>query len=433
MRISKGTKTISLDWGQNGGYGSLKLTSDGTFGYLAFLIDNPTFASQIKIGDVIQISQAGNNIGSGTVLGPYETFSNTTVESPHQDWTGIKGFKLSNNYELASGFPADLNIDGFIVTLQRGVTITGKQGRITSLVGFDNISTIPDGTYALVDNATGTGGTVTMSSGAIASFTPGSGYSLGDVYAEGYGNRFTVASIGPSGLRITGIGGTGGGLFAPTGSPSEYFGGIADFEMGVWSSGDSGTVPDISGSNHTLGLNDSTYSGSVDYYRFYNNSAQANDPTWPMNGTSTLAIMGWFSFETFGGSTSIVTQNNGGGGWSLRIDGSGSEINLVKYNVADQRITLDTTLTTNQWHFISVCQDVEAMDFVIDGTRYTLTGSATPFSNDGAPVRLQYDSYVSGDQNVKMSMRDVKIVSSIPLSYADLMQVWSTTKANYGY
>ena len=202
MRISKGTKTISLNWGQNGGYGSLKLTSDGTFGYLAFLVDNPTFASQIKIGDIIQISQAGNNIGSGKVLGPYETFSTDTVSDPTQDWTGIKGFKLDNNFELAPGFPANLNIDGFVVTLQRGVTITGKPGRITSLAGFDDISTIADGTYALVDNATGTGGTVTMSGGAIASFTPGSGYSLGDVYAQGYGNRFNVTSIGPSGVRF---------------------------------------------------------------------------------------------------------------------------------------------------------------------------------------------------------------------------------------
>lgn len=145
-RIAKGTKTISLDWGQNGGYGSLKLTSDGTFGYLAFLVDNPTFASQIKVGDVIQINQAGNNIGSGTVLGPYETFSNTTVESPHQDWTGIKGFKLSNNYELAPGFPADLNIDGFVVTLQRGVKIIGglRLGATSTPPPSGATITIPD-------------------------------------------------------------------------------------------------------------------------------------------------------------------------------------------------------------------------------------------------------------------------------------------------
>lgn len=28
-RITGGTKTISLDWGQNGGYGSLKVTGYG--------------------------------------------------------------------------------------------------------------------------------------------------------------------------------------------------------------------------------------------------------------------------------------------------------------------------------------------------------------------------------------------------------------------
>jgi len=320
--------------------------------------------------------------------------------------------------------------------------ITGKPGLITSLVGYDNISGIPDGTYDLVDNATGTGATVTMSGGAIASFTPGSGYSLGDVYASGYGNRFTVASIAPSGTRITGglrVTGpaTGPTLYTPTGTPSQYFAGAGDFEMGVWNPSDPANVVDISGNNHSMGFNDQTYSGNVNYAHFLNNSAQANDVTWPTVPGSTLAITGWFAFAGFNsGSTSMVTRTNGGpNGWAFRVDYSGTQVNLVKYGADDQSITLNTPLTTNTWHYISVAQNGTSVVFNIDGTAYSRSGNPAPFNDDGggAPVRLQYDPYTGGNQNIEMWMRDVKIISSNALDAAALLALWNIQKGDYGY
>jgi len=224
----------------------------------------------------------------------------------------------------------------------------------------------------------------------------------------------------------------GGSLYIPTVAPQALFVGEADFEMGAWSAGDPGTVPDISGYNHSMGLNDNA-AGNANWYHFLNNSAQANDPTWPVLDVR-LTIMGWFAFGSFNsGSTSIVTRTNGGGGWALRVDGGGTQINLIKYNTLDQRITLGAPLTTNQWHYISVSQNGSSVIFNVDGQLYTTTGSAVPFDNDGgAPVRLQYDPYQGGNQNVEMWMRDVKI---LPFEYdaAWLFSYYNSLKTGYGY
>jgi hypothetical protein len=318
--------------------------------------------------------------------------------------------------------------------------ITGKPGLITSLVGFDDISTIPDGTYDLVDNSTGTGGTVTMSGGAIASFTPGSGYSLGDVYAEGYGNRFTVSSIAPSGTRITGgirfVGVPTASLYIPTVAPANLFVGEAVFEMGAYNPFvDPALVPDLSGYDHSMGLNNND-SGNANWYHFYNNSAQANDWSWPTVDGHALTLMGWFAFASFnpGGSTSLITRTEGiSTGWALRVDDNGSTINLVKYGSADQTVALNTPLTTNTWHFISVSQLENLLIFNINGTTYVTTGSSTPFTDDGgSPVRLQYDPYTSGNQNIEMWMRDIKI---LPFGYDAtwLLNYYNTLKVGYGY
>jgi hypothetical protein len=238
------------------------------------------------------------------------------------------------------------------------------------------------------------------------------------------------------GLRLAGLS-SGPTLYTPTGSPSQYFAGAADFEMGVWNPSDPANVVDISGNNHSMGFNDQTYSGNINYAHFLNNSAQANDWTWPTAPGSTLSIMGWFAFASFNssGTTSLITRTNGGpNGWALRVDSAGAEINLVKYGIDDQRITLNTPLTANTWHYISMAQNGSSLVYNIDGTEYEAAGNPAAFNDDGgAPVRLQYDPYTGGNQNIEMWMRDIKIISSESLDSAALMSIWNAQKADYGY
>lgn len=228
-------------------------------------------------------------------------------------------------------------------------------------------------------------------------------------------------------------GGGGGSLFIPTVAPANLFVGEAVFEMGAWASGDPTQVPDLSGYSHGMSLNDNN-AGNANWYHFYNNSAQANDVNWPAVPAAELTIMGWFAFASLSGDISLVTRTNGGpNGWALRVDFNGLDINLVKYGYADQTIRLNTPLTTNTWHYISVSQNGSSVIFNIDGTAYSTTGNSAPFNDDGgAPVRLQYDPYNGGNQNTEMWMRDVKI---LPFSYdaAWLLSYYNSMKTGYGY
>jgi hypothetical protein len=238
------------------------------------------------------------------------------------------------------------------------------------------------------------------------------------------------------GLKVTGglkLRSSTQSLYVPTVAPTSLFVGEADFEMGAWSSGDPGTVPDISGYNHSMGLNNNA-SGNANWYNFYNNSAQANDTTWPADGSVWLTIIGWFAFADFNnGDISLVSRTSGSSGWALRVDAGGTQINLVKYGVMDQKITLGAPLTTNQWHYISVTQNGGSLLFNVDGELYSTSGAATPFDSDGGtPVRLQYDPYNGGNQNTQMWMRDVKI---LPFQYdaAWLLYYYNLLKTGYGY
>jgi len=264
------------------------------------------------------------------------------------------------------------------------------------------------------------------------------GVTNGTNWVDGYTNHFSSFGAGVSGLRITGNGirftGTPipAGLFVPTVAPQALFVGEADFEMGAWSSGDPTQVPDISGYNHGMSLNNNN-AGNANWYNFYNNSAQANDTNWPVLDVR-LTIMGWFAFSDFNKTDiSLVSRTNGNDGWALRVDTNGTQINLVKYNVMIQRITLGAPLTTNQWHYISVSQNGSSVIFNVDGQLYTTSGAAVPFSDDGgAPVRLQYDPHNGGNQNTQMWMRDVKI---LPFEYdaAWLYSYYNSLKTGYGY
>ena len=187
--------------------------------------------------------------------------------------------------------------------------ITGKPGCITSLAGFDDISEIPNGTYALVDNATGTGGTVTMSGGAIASFTPGYNYSLGDVYAQGYGNRFNVISIAPSGTRIA-----GGLRITAASAPA--------------SAGVTITIPDLTYvTSSYVNFSDDTYNNSGGWeYVVFNSTALYNQFQTLTSGANVPLAVTW---STGGTQTSgYVFFENTGNPWEFQFctvtDSSGS-------------------------------------------------------------------------------------------------------------
>jgi hypothetical protein len=243
-------------------------------------------------------------------------------------------------------------------------------------------------------------------------------------------------TIGNGVTAGSGGGGGGGGSYTtPTGSPTSLGDAAAVFEMGLWTSGT--TVPDISVHSNTFTLSNAS-AGNSQYYSFNGSTyATADNSSIPTDGATAMTLMGWFAIPSFSGNITLISRNNGGAGWGLRVDSSGSQINLVKYNDRDQPISLNTALTANDWHFISVSQTGTSLVYVIDGTTYTHSGSGGPFVGiiglSAVPVRLAYDMYGGGNIQPAQAMREVRIIDNVAYPASTLAGIWSATKAAYGY
>jgi hypothetical protein len=237
-------------------------------------------------------------------------------------------------------------------------------------------------------------------------------------------------TIGNGVTAGSGGGGGGGSYTTPTGSPTSLGDPAVVFEMGLWTSGT--TVPDISGSGNTFTLSNAS-AGNSQYYNFNGSTyATANNSSIPTAGATAMTLMGWFAAPAFSGSMTLISRNAGNYGWGLRVDSSGNAVNLVKYDRGDQTISLNTALTANDWHFISVSQTGSTVVYVVDGTTYTTSGNTTAFEGSGIPVRLAYDQYIGGVQAAQ-AMREVRIIDGTAYPSSTLVGVWSATKAAYGY
>ena len=98
----------------------------------------------------------------------------------------------------------------------------------------------------------------------------------------------------------------------------------------------------------------------------------------------------------------------------------------------DQTQSLNTTLTTNTWHFIGFSQDEASITYVVDGVVYSVTGTGGIFYGDGSPMRLNYDEYTSGNQG-DLYVRDFKVIEQYPANSTMLLNIYNSQKANYGY
>ena len=246
-----------------------------------------------------------------------------------------------------------------------------------------------------------------------------------------FGSGITIGS----GITAGAAGGGGGSYTNPTGTPVSFGDPAAIFEMGLWTSGT--TVPDISGHGNTFTLS-SASAGNSQYYNFDGTTyATASNSGFPTAGATAITLMGWFALSNLSGAHTLISRNNGGAGWGFRVDSNGSQVNLVKYNDADQSISLNTPLTANDWHFISVSQTGTSLVYVIDGTTYTRSGSGGPFvgiiGGSAVPVRLSYDQYTSGGPVAAQAMREVRIIDGFAYNSTTLTGIWSITKAAYGY
>lgn len=231
---------------------------------------------------------------------------------------------------------------------------------------------------------------------------------------------------------IGGGGGGGGGLYMPTGTVTSLSG---TYPSVVWEMGNAPSslvIPDLSGNNLTF--TESAESWNTNYYNFTSSNYATSDNTNFLDGiTNQMTITGWFAFPSFSGSQSLVARNNGGPGWALRVDGAGNQLNLVKYNVADQTASLSSTLTTNKWYFIAVSQSGGSLVYKVGSDTVedlVVSGASNNFQGTGLAVLLNKDPYIGGPWAT--AMREVKIFSTA-LTQTDLANIYAAEKSSYGY
>lgn len=186
--------------------------------------------------------------------------------------------------------------------------------------------------------------------------------------------------------------------------------------------------------------NDFTYSGSNPfdgaYYVFTGTGSYAtsNSPSYFDAVVNSMSIEMWVTFASIPSTMSLISKTiDSNGGWALRLDGAGTQLNLVKYNVADQYVTLTSGLTTNQWHHIAVMQGGTSLTFMIDGVIVGAVNNASIYNFDqdsSRPVLLAKDNYTG--TNAAMTISTVNIYDYCRLT-ADVLADFNNTKTAYGY
>jgi len=181
----------------------------------------------------------------------------------------------------------------------------------------------------------------------------------------------------------------------------------------------SGTNPYTAGEGYVLGGGKYVYSSSNTQYNAIVNS---------------MTIEMWVKIPSIPGTMSLVAAgaNSGSGGWALRVDGSGNQLNLVKYNIADQTINLPSTLQANTWHHIVVTQGGSSLTYFVDGEIVGAVNDAVTngFSYSSGNVNVSKDFYTSTNAGLTMGM--LKIYDYCRLT-VDIVNEFNSHKGDYGF
>ena len=168
--------------------------------------------------------------------------------------------------------------------------------------------------------------------------------------------------------------------------------------------------------------------GENNVYTFANNTfAQDNSNTLFDAITNQMTIFAWVQFYNgFSGNMSIISRYPS---FALRVDNGGNNLNLVKYNIADQDISYD--FNTSDWYNICAIQSASGVTYVINGnTEGTVSGNSQNFNSGESPVFIAYDAYTEEYSTFNLARLDVWNTAK---SVSDAQAAWNSQKSTYGY
>jgi hypothetical protein len=148
-----------------------------------------------------------------------------------------------------------------------------------------------------------------------------------------------------------------------------------------------------------------------------------------LNASLAMTLSVWIRITSFVANMAIFgkgTQVIGSGGYDFRID-SNNQLNLVKYNIVDQTITLSNALITNTWYNIVAVQSSTKVDYYVNGNNVGTFSNASAYQTNTAEFRIARDrttTYTpSNISNIMFYNRTLTVV--------EILQNYNATKSRY--
>jgi hypothetical protein len=155
------------------------------------------------------------------------------------------------------------------------------------------------------------------------------------------------------------------------------------------------TWSDVSGNNNNGTLTNGptfnsanggsiVFDGTNDYAQIAHNTI--------LNPTLNMTMAVWINITNFINSMAICgkgTQVNGSGGFDFRIDNS-SSLNLVKYFIVDQTVTI-TPLQTNTWYNICAVQGSTSVIYYINGLQVGSFSNSVNYQTNTTTFKICLD------------------------------------------
>lgn len=192
------------------------------------------------------------------------------------------------------------------------------------------------------------------------------------------------------------------------------------------------TVPDSSGNGNTLNLNGGGYVGN-------NGGIVGWGPTsyGTMDSSSSLSsvsvngfsIATWVNFVTLGSGSHPIIECTMDDSWGWRVD-SNNTLNLVKYNVADETVSI-SPLNTGTWYLLVAAMGPTGVDYYVNGVYVgTYNNSSAMNAPTNSSLTFAYSGYYNGYSNLNMGV--VNIYAST-LDSGNVVTLFNQDCTRYGY
>jgi hypothetical protein len=177
---------------------------------------------------------------------------------------------------------------------------------------------------------------------------------------------------------------------------------------------------------YTNGVTGYTFTGSGSY-------ASALSVTQYNQIVNSFTIEMWVKIPSIPGTMSLLAAGgNSSGGWALRVDGSGNQLNFVKYNVADQTVNLPFTLQSDTWYHIVAAQGGTSLTYMVNGeiVGASNSGANNSLSIPTGTVNIAKDFYTN--TNYALVLGSLKVYDNCRSS-ADILSAFEASKTDYGF